>query len=592
MLHTRSLAAETPVGRVRCRPMRYFGGIVRRDLPSSRSCTASTRFRSAVSRLTPGDGDPSVEPVKDDRRGAELYRALARALYVAAALIVLLWFLFRIRVVLLLFTISLIAALVLNVPVTALERRGLPRGSATLLVFLGLGAASAGLGWLILPRLVEELPRFLSQVPQLVRDLANRMAAAFGNETEVVRQLSRIVDWLLGFVSDLWRYADDLLTSVVLGIVVTAMTLFLLLRPHPLLRGYLRMMPPHLRAPAARAFQRGAEMVSGWVVANLALGAIKAVATFLFLSWVGVPGALLWSVVAFFSALLPEIGFYLMATPPVLLALSIGPLTALWVLLFFWGLSEILGDFVAPRLWEQTMQLHPAYLLFMLLAMAFAFGVAGVLIAVPVAGFLKVFFDEFYLSRQPIDPDLDKQVEQIVSRRADGEPEPVRERWVPLMRGKSLVMREHLAGSYSTTHSGAIFMHHTEAMLSTHPKPSSLDRKALVDCIHACYDCAQTCTACADACLAEPQVQSLVRCIRLNLDCFDVCVTTGNLLSRQTEPEMALLRAQLEACREACQTCGAECERHAQHHEHCRVCAEACRQCQETCERLVSAMAA
>lgn len=86
---------------------------------------------------------------------------------------------------------------------------------------------------------------------------------------------------------------------------------------------------------------------------------------------------------------------------------------------------------------------------------------------------------------------------------------------------------------------------------------SDLDCDALAACIHACYDCAQTCMACADACLAEPHLQELTRCIRLDLG-FDVYVTTGNLLSRQTEPEMALLRVQVEVCREACRICGAE----------------------------------
>ncbi len=134
-------------------------------------------------------------------------------------------------------------------------------------------------------------------------------------------------------------------------------------------------------------------------------------------------------------------------------------------------------------------------------------------------------------------------------------------------------------------------MNHVQQMLATHPQPSRLDAAALTECIQACYDCAQTCTACADACLSEQQVQQLVRCIRLNLDCFDVCVTTGNLLSRQTHPEWSLLRAQLQACAEACRICGDECERHAKHMnmEHCRVCAEACRHCEEACNRLLQA---
>lgn len=129
-------------------------------------------------------------------------------------------------------------------------------------------------------------------------------------------------------------------------------------------------------------------------------------------------------------------------------------------------------------------------------------------------------------------------------------------------------------------------------MVNTHPQPSQVDQSALIACIEECYTCAQTCTACADACLGESQVQQLVRCIRLNLDCFDACVTTGNMLSRQTEPDWAMLRAQVEACAAACRACGAECENHAQHHEHCRVCGEACRRCEKACNQLLQTIAA
>ena len=99
-----------------------------------------------------------------------------------------------------------------------------------------------------------------------------------------------------------------------------------------------------------------------------------------------------------------------------------------------------------------------------------------------------------------------------------------------------------------------------ERMLETHPRPAQLDHAALVACIEDCFDCAQTCTACADACLGEPDVPMVLRCIRTCLDCADVCQTTGRLASRQTEPDLAVLRAQLAACLAACRACAAECE--------------------------------
>jgi predicted PurR-regulated permease PerM len=157
------------------------------------------------------------------------------------------------------------------------------------------------------------------------------------------------------------------------------------------------------------------------------LGGIKATASFLFLTYMQVPGAILWSVLALFAALIPRLGFYLMAIPPVVVALSVDPLTALWVGLFYVVLSEILGNFVAPRVQAETMDLHPAYLLLMTLAMAVAFGVVGVLVASPVAGFLKVYFDEFYLARQPEDARMEERVEAMMDRdaeRAAGEEEP------------------------------------------------------------------------------------------------------------------------------------------------------------------------
>jgi len=126
-------------------------------------------------------------------------------------------------------------------------------------------------------------------------------------------------------------------------------------------------------------------------------------------------------------------------------------------------------------------------------------------------------------------------------------------------------------------------------MLASTPAPlPGVDVALLADTAAAAFDCAQTCTACANACLGERQVQDLVRCIRLNLHCADLCDTTGRLVSRQENPELA--RAILLACALACRLCAEECERHARAMEHCRVCASACRACEQACDRLLAAL--
>ncbi len=127
----------------------------------------------------------------------------------------------------------------------------------------------------------------------------------------------------------------------------------------------------------------------------------------------------------------------------------------------------------------------------------------------------------------------------------------------------------------------------TQSMLEKHPKPMNVDLAAVTKVIDSAFECAQICTSCADACLSEEMVAELRYCIRRNLDCADICDTTARVLSRQTEPEMTLLRVQLEACMTACKLCGDECEKHKDMHAHCQVCMESCRSCEAACEALL-----
>jgi hypothetical protein len=117
-------------------------------------------------------------------------------------------------------------------------------------------------------------------------------------------------------------------------------------------------------------------------------------------------------------------------------------------------------------------------------------------------------------------------------------------------------------------------------ILSAHPALPEADSRALRSCIQACAACSQACTACADSCLSEPQLAKLIRCVRLNLDCADICTAAMNVLLRQTQPDARLLTSVLQAVVIACRVCGMECDRHAEQHDHCRVCSGAAQRCE------------
>src|SRR6478735_1697617 len=83
----------------------------------------------------------------------------------------------------------------------------------------------------------------------------------------------------------------------------------------------------------------------------------------------------------------------------------------------------------------------------------------------------------------------------------------------------------------------------------------------------------------------------LIRCIRLDLDCADICNITGRIMTRRTGSDDEVMRRMLSVCAAACRLCAEECQQHASMHEHCRICADSCRRCMEACQELARGMA-
>lgn len=133
-------------------------------------------------------------------------------------------------------------------------------------------------------------------------------------------------------------------------------------------------------------------------------------------------------------------------------------------------------------------------------------------------------------------------------------------------------------------------MSYARQMLDTYSRTLTVDAGVLAAAIDAINDCAQACTADTGANLNEQNLAEMVTCIRLCLDCTDICAATGAVLSRLAEYNAEVIRPLLESCMATCKSCGDECERHAPHHAHCRLCAEACRRCEQACQNLLAAL--
>lgn len=350
-----------------------------------------------------------------------LYKLITSVILYTFGLIILLWFLYQITNVLLLFLLAMVLGLIISNPVNRLEQRGMKRWLASLIILGTIFTVTTALFWLIVPHISEQIDTLIDNLPDYYKSLSDNTASLLKNYPELNKELqkggmslSAMVPSVGKTVIGLSAFSISILGGIFVFIIFICMVVFFVTNPKPLISLYLSVFKPEKRNKAEDALKHTAVMLGGWMKSNLIGGIIQAILVYLFLTFMNVPGALVWAALAFFSELLPKIGFYIMAIPPTLVALSISPATALWCLVFFLLLNEITADFLMPKLRASTMNIHPVCSLFLILAMGAAFGLTGVLLATPLAAIVKAYYEEFYLTQFPNDPDMENRIYRIL----------------------------------------------------------------------------------------------------------------------------------------------------------------------------------
>lgn len=352
-----------------------------------------------------------------------LFKTITSAILYAAGLIILLWFLYQILSVILLGIFAMVLGIIINAPVSYFEKKGMKRWLATAIVFFVIFGVSIGLVWMILPPLTDQVGTLINNIPEYYSQVTNYLNSVLKNVPELSKEMSRggfslssAMPSVGKTVMGLGSFSFSLLGGIFVFLVFICMIIFFVANPKPIVELYVTLFPVDKREKAEKAMKHTSVMLVGWMKSNLIGGTIEAVLVYFFLSFMDVPGALVWAALAFFSELLPKIGFYIMAIPPTLVALSVSPATAFWCLVFFLLLNELVSDFLMPKLRSSTMNIHPISSLFLLLAMGTAFGITGALLATPMAAIIKAFYEEFYISQFPEDPKLKQRIDGIIYR--------------------------------------------------------------------------------------------------------------------------------------------------------------------------------
>ncbi|MEI7769989.1 MAG: AI-2E family transporter [Chloroflexales bacterium] len=368
------------------------------------------------------------------------------------------WLLWTARSALTPFIIGIVLAYLLMPLVNRLNARQ-PRWVAILFVYLGSFAILLTFFAYIVPPLVDQVSQLLGALPNIaqiqqwsnvVMDKYQQILAALptGMRSAVEQSVSSLATNglntlrtnFVGYLQGIGSFLLDSLLSVVntvtflLGFFLIPFWLFYVLMDQRAGADALnRMLPAWLRddfwSLVIIIDHDVSSYVRGQIILGLSVGAAAGVGLIIIeLFGLHVNYILLLAVIAAITELIPVIGPILGAVPAVILGFIDSPTAGIAVLILYVAIQQLENNFLVPRIVGDSVGLHPAILMVLLVVCSQVFGLAGAILSAPMGAISRDVFSYVYgrLSEPPLPAGL--LPERI---RAQPEPPPAKRRARP-----------------------------------------------------------------------------------------------------------------------------------------------------------------
>jgi len=310
--------------------------------------------------------------------------------------------------------VGVVLGVFLNSVAGALPLPHQPALGVTLLLIVGV---LVGFSWLLGPQLSSELQGLTEQLPRSLDQLERQLNQTAWGQTLMARvpvlsaptpaQAStpagpeREVGQLTGLLGNVLSRLTGLLATLVSVLsnvfFVVFMSIFFAAGAGTYAAGVTRLFPPSQRDRVQRTLHHLYRTLQGWLlgqlVAMLTVGTVVGLGLWL----LGVPFAFALGFITFLFEFIPTIGPWLAGVPAVLVALSQGFDTALWVAGLFFAVELLEGNLLLPLVQRRTVELPPAVTLFSIFLMGALFGLVGILVAAPLAAVVLTLVKMLYL---------------------------------------------------------------------------------------------------------------------------------------------------------------------------------------------------
>ncbi len=307
--------------------------------------------------------------------------------------------------------IAFFLALAVEPAVSWMAARGLRRGFATFIVFMGVMIASAGFITLMGSMLAGQIVDMVEDFPDYLDKVISWINQTFHTDLSRVEVQDSLVhsDWLQKYVQNSASGVLDV-SAQVLGGLFQLLTIllfsFYFAADGPRLRRALcSVLPPAKQAEVLRAWEIAVDKTGGYLYSRGLMALISGIAHYVLLQTLDVPYAPVLAVwVGLVSQFIPTIGTYLAGALPMLIAFTVDPWYALWVLIFVVIYQQFENYMLQPKLTAKSVDIHPAVAFGSVIAGTALLGAVGALIAIPAVATLQAFLGA-YVKRYDVTDD-------------------------------------------------------------------------------------------------------------------------------------------------------------------------------------------
>lgn len=366
---------------------------------------------TAVVPAPGGEEVPAAAPAPAARMPRWLPRALVLALALYACFQLGSWAFHQLIGLLVNILLAFFLALAIEPAVGRMAARGMRRGLATFIVFFGVLVVGVGFVVLLGSMLAGQIVDMVENFPKYLDSLINWTNQHFHTELSRVEVQDSVLrsDWLQKYVQNSASGVLDVSTTL-LGGLFKLLTIFLFsfyfAADGPRLRRALcSVLPPARQTEVLRAWEIAVDKTGGYLYSRGLMALISGVAHFVLFEILGVPYAPALAVwVGLVSQFIPTIGTYLAGALPMLIAFTVDPWYALWVLIFVVVYQQFENYMLQPKLTSKTVDIHPAVAFGSVIAGTALLGAVGALIAIPAVATLQAFLGA-YVKRYDVTDD-------------------------------------------------------------------------------------------------------------------------------------------------------------------------------------------